>query len=321
MTSAQFVGQARGGRVELRQIQYFVAVAEELHFGRAAERLNIGQPAVSQQVRRLERELGADLFDRSRRSIQLTPFGRELLTEGQEILRAVDTFTAKARKTATQESDTFRLGISSALGRRLDYFLDALPRHGMNTRFEFQTLGIQERLKELQAGTLDAAFIRGVESVPGLNLLTLWYDPLLVALPATHPLAEKPTLTLHDLAELPLRIADRTQNTILHDSVLLACQDAGFDPAPGPPFTGLQDTLAEIGAGSPAWTLVYPTAVASISSRRIKLKKLENFPITMRMSLALRPDIDRNWSSILSGVCSQVRRKVVEENSTILEDR
>jgi DNA-binding transcriptional LysR family regulator len=304
--------------VELRQIQYFVAVAEEFHFGRAAERLNIGQPAVSQQVRRLERELGADLFDRSRRTVQLTPIGRELLAEAQEILRAVDSFSAKARKMVARESDTFRLGISSALGRRLDYFLDALPRHESSTRFEFQTLGVQERLEELRAGALDAAFVRGVESAPGLTLLTLWYDPLVVALPAAHPLAEKPALHLHDLAEIPLRIADRGQNEVLYDSVLLACREAGFEPVIGPPFTGLQDTLAEIGAGSVGWTLVYPTAMSAVSSRRVALKRLVNFPITMRMSLALRPDSDQQWSSMLSEACSRVRRQVAEENADIL---
>ncbi|MET7570877.1 LysR family transcriptional regulator [Streptomyces sp. NPDC005492] len=304
--------------MELRQIQYFVAVAEESHFGRAAERLNIGQPAVSQQIRRLERELGTDLFDRSRRTIQLTPVGRELLAEGKEILRAVDSFSAKARKVVARESDTFRLGISSALGRRLDYFLDALPRHGSSTRFEFQTLGVQERLDELRAGTLDAAFVRGVESVPGLTLLTLWYDPLLVALPAAHPLAAKPDLNLRDLAEVPLRIAERAQNEVLYDSVVQACRESGFQPVIGPPFTGLQDALAEIGAGSTGWTLMYPTAVSAVSSRRIALKRLVNFPITMRMSLALRPDSDQGWSSMLSEACSRVRRQVAEENSTIL---
>lgn len=309
-----------GGRVELRQIQYFVTVAEELHFGRAAERLNIGQPAVSQQVRRLERELGAELFDRSRRSVHLTPLGRDLLDEGQEILRAVSAFTAKARKKVAQESDTFRLGISSALGRRLDYFLDALPRNGRNTRFEFQTLGVQERLDALRAGVLDAAFVRGLESVPGLTLRTLWYDPLVVALPAAHPLAAKPALELSDLAEVPLRIAERSQNAVLHDSVTAACRKAGFDPVTGPPSTGLQDTLAEMGAGSAGWTLVYPTAMGAVSSRRVALKKLVNFPITMKMSLALRPDGDQKWSSVLSETCSQVRRRVAEENSVILEE-
>ncbi|MFE9765978.1 LysR family transcriptional regulator [Streptomyces sp. NPDC005808] len=304
--------------MELRQIQYFVAVAEELHFGRAAERLNIGQPAVSQQIRRLERELGADLFDRSRRNIQLTPVGRELLAEGQEILRAVDAFSAKARKAVARESDTFRLGISSALGTRLDYFLDALPRNGSRIRFEFQTLGVQERLEELRSGALDAAFIRGVESVPGLKLLTLWYDPLMVALPAAHPLAEKAALDLHDLADIPLRIADRGQNSVLYDSVLFACREAGFEPLIGPPFTGLQDTLAEIGAGSAGWTLVYPTAVSAVTSRRVAIRKLARFPITMRMSLAVRPDGDQQWTSTLSEACSRVRLQVAEENSVIL---
>ncbi|SER84448.1 DNA-binding transcriptional regulator, LysR family [Streptomyces sp. yr375] len=304
--------------MELRQVQYFVAVAEELHFGRAAERLNIGQPAVSQQIRRLERELKVLLFDRSRRSVQLTPAGRELLAEGQEILRAVDVFTGLARRMSAQESDTFRLGISSALGRRLDYFLDAFPRDGTDTRFEFQTLGAPERLEALRAGALDAAFIRGVDSAPGLTLLTLWYDPLVVVLPAAHPLAEKPVLDLRDLAEVPLRIADRRDNSVLYDTVVSACREAGFDPVIGPPFTGLQDTLAEIGSGSAGWTLVYPTAIGAVSSRRIARKELADSPMTIRMSLALRQDADPGRFSLFSEACSEVRRKVAEENSVIL---
>src|SRR5690242_16859376 len=96
-----------GGPVVLRQIQYFVAVAEELHFGRAAERLHIGQPAVSQQVRRLERELHTQLFDRSSRTVTLTPVGRALLPEGRELLKALDVFAAKARRLAMQSEATF----------------------------------------------------------------------------------------------------------------------------------------------------------------------------------------------------------------------
>ncbi|NDZ81641.1 LysR family transcriptional regulator [Streptomyces sp. SID10853] len=296
--------------MELRQIQYFVAVAEELHFGRAAERLHIGQPAVSQQVRRLERELGTQLFDRSSRTVTLTPVGRALLPEGRELLKALDSFASMAQQLAAQSAATFRLGISSALGQRLDDFLDALPRHGADTRFEFQTLDARTRLEEVRAGRLDAAFIRGIERAPGLLLLTLWYDPLVVALPAAHPLAERERLDLADLAELPLRIAGREENPVLFDTVVAACRAAGFEPLLGPPSTRLQDTLADIGAGGSGWTLVYPTATNTVSSRRIALLPLNGEPVTIRMFLALQENADPARLELLTAASRQVRRKV-----------
>ncbi|MCH0556211.1 MULTISPECIES: LysR family transcriptional regulator [unclassified Streptomyces] len=300
--------------MELRQIQYFIAVAEELHFGRAAERLHIGQPAVSQQVRRLERELRTQLFDRSSRAVTLTPAGRALLPEGRELLKALDCFVAKAERLATRNEAAFRVGISSALGQRLDDFLDALPDPGSGTRFEFQTLDAHTRLEEVRAGRLDAAFIRGVENAPGLRFLTLWYDPLVVALPVVHPLAERDRLDLVDLAGLPLRIASRSENPVLFDTVVAACRKAGFEPALGPPFTGLQDTLAEIGAGAAGWTLMYPTAAGMVSSRRIALRPLNGEPITIRMFLALREDTEPGRLELLTATSAKVRRKVAEEN-------
>jgi len=298
--------------VELRQIQYFVAVAEELHFGRAAERLHIGQPAVSQQVRRLERELRTELFDRSGRTVTLTPAGRALLPEGREVLKALGSFAAKAQGLAAQNEATFRVGIGSALGQRLDDFLDALPGAGSGTRFEFQTLNAHSRLVEVRAGRLDAAFVRGVESAPGLRFLTLWYDPLVAALPAAHPLAERQSLSLADLADLPLRIAARSDNPVLFDTVFAACRRTGFEPVLGPPFTGLQDALAEMGAGADCWTLMYTTAADSVASRRIALLPLDGEPITMRMFLALREDADPARRELLTATAARVRRRIAE---------
>ncbi|MDX3383770.1 LysR family transcriptional regulator [Streptomyces niveiscabiei] len=299
--------------MELRQIEYFAAVAEELHFGRAAERLHIGQPAVSQQVRRLERELRAQLFDRSGRTVTLTPFGQALLPEARDVLKAVDAFAAKARSLSPQGEATFRVGISSALGERLDDFLDALAERGVGTRFEFQTLDAATRLEEVRAGRLDAAFIRGIESAPGLLLLPLWRDPLVVALAASHPLAGRSRLNLADLAGLPLRMASRNENPVLFDAVAAACRKAGFEATVGPVSTGLQDTLAEIGAGAAGWTLVYPTAVGAVSSRRITLLPLTGDPIAVGMSLAVRENADPGRLELLTATSAQVRRKVAQE--------
>lgn len=300
--------------MELRQIRYFVTVAEELHFGRAAERLHIGQPAVSQQVRRLERELRTQLFDRSGRTVTLTETGLALLSEGRDVLRAMDSFASKAHRLTGLGAATFRVGISSALGPRLDDFLDALAERDSGTRFEFQTLDAQTRLAEVYAGRLDAAFVRGVEGAPGLRLLPLWDEPPVVALPAAHPLAAQERLDLGDLAGLPLRLTSRRENAVLYDAVVTACRAAGFEPAFGPPSTGLQDTLAEIGAGAAGWTLVYPMAVGTVSSRRISLLPLNGDPVTIRMSLALRENADQARLELLTEACARMRREIVGES-------
>jgi len=300
--------------MELRQIQYFSAVAEELNFGRAAERLHIGQPAVSQQIRRLERELRIQLFDRSTRQVTLTPAGRELLAEGRKVLKAMDSFSAKARHLVSIDQSTFRVGISLALGRRLDDFLDALSEQEQKVHFEFQTLAAGTRLEEVRAGRLDAAFIRGIRSAPGLQLLTLWHDPLLVALPAGHFLAAGGPLELKDLAALPVRLPPREKNDVLFDTVLAACREAGFEPRLGPPSVLIQDTLAEIGAGTPGWTVMYPTATNMVSSRRISLLPLTEAPISIRMSLAIRKDMDPLRRQILTEASTRVHQTVAGEN-------
>ncbi|MFF4290526.1 LysR family transcriptional regulator [Streptomyces sp. NPDC001633] len=112
--------------MELRQVRYFVTVAHELHFGRAAERLHIVQSAVSQQVRRLERELGAELFDRSARQVRLTAVGARFLPEAQALLAAEERARAVVAELTAGRSRTLRLGTSTGLGAHLDRVLDAL---------------------------------------------------------------------------------------------------------------------------------------------------------------------------------------------------
>ncbi|MFF9482124.1 LysR family transcriptional regulator [Streptomyces sp. NPDC014733] len=334
--------------MELRQIQYFVAVAEELHFGRAAARLHIGQPAVSQQIRRLERELDLALFDRSGRTVTLTPAGRELLPEARRLLAAQDAFTAGARRLAAREEAVLHVGIGTGLGRRLDDFLDALPGQGAGTRFVFRTLEAPRRLAEVRAGRLDAAFLRAArsgplpgggphpdggtypgratypggephpghgtppdreEAHPDLRFLPLWDDPLRIALPTAHPLAGREPLRLSDLAALPLRIAPRETNPVLFDAVHTACRAAGFAPVMGPPSARLQDTLADIGAGEPGWTPLYPTAADGVASRRVTLRPLDGDPLTLRMYLAVRAATAPERLAVLTAASTRLRTR------------
>nr|WP_281382021.1 LysR family substrate-binding domain-containing protein [Nocardiopsis mwathae] len=220
---------------------------------------------------------------------------------------------------AASDTTTFRVGIGSAVGQRLDDFLDALTTASNGACFEFQTLPARTRLEQLRAGRLDAAFIRGIDSAPGLRLLPLWCDPMVVALPASHPRAAESRLDLADLAELPLLVASRTANPVLFETVTAACRKAGFEPTVGPPSTGLQDTLAGISAGTPGWTPIYPTAVNAVSSRRVMVLPLDGDPITIRMSLALREDADPNLMELLATASAQLRDTIAREGETCAE--
>jgi DNA-binding transcriptional LysR family regulator len=244
--------------VELRQLEYFVAVAEEMHFGRAAATLSIGQPAVSQQVARLERELGIRLFDRSGRAVRLTPVGSRFLPEARAVLAAAERARSVATDPATGHgSRTLRLGSSAGLGERLSRVLLTLSELLPNAATELVNAPTQARLERVASGQLDAAFVRGVTAAPGVELIEVWRDRLLAVLPASQGRAEGSPITLAELATLPLRIVPRRLNPPLVDLVLGACANAGFTPVPGGYPGSLEDLIAAVGSGPPSWTVIY----------------------------------------------------------------
>ncbi|CAO5183620.1 DNA-binding transcriptional regulator, LysR family [Frankia sp. AiPs1] len=251
--------------MELRQLTYFVTVAEEASFSRAAQRLHIVQSGVSQQVRRLERELGVRLFDRTTRQIRLSAAGERLLPEAVAALASAGRVRQVAAGIAAGAQGVLRIGTSQGLGDRLDRLLDGLR---LPVRLRSLTLG--DRLAAVSAGELDAAFVRVLTTAPGLELIPLWTDPLAVALPATHPLAALPALGLADLADLPLRLAPRQDNWPFHDLITRS----GVQLRTAAPFTTVQDTLAEIGAGEPSWTVLYTAVADTTPIRRVAFRPL-----------------------------------------------
>ncbi|MFI6148744.1 LysR family transcriptional regulator [Streptomyces sp. NPDC051109] len=270
--------------MELRQLRYFVTVAEELHFGRAADRLHIVQSAVSQQVQRLERELGAGLFDRSPRHVRLTGAGERLLPEARAVLAAAERARAAVRVQAG-----LRLGTSTGLGEHLDRVLGDLAVLAPDAPVQLVSASAHDRLEQVADGRLDAAFVRSLEPAPGVRILPLWEDPLVAALPAAHPLARETELAVADLAGLRLCITARRNNPALVDLVVGACHSAGFEPLPGPVSGSLQDTLATIGAGSvPMWTVVYAAHARVLLSPRVAFRPFRSPGLALPIGLAVR---------------------------------
>jgi DNA-binding transcriptional LysR family regulator len=291
-------------RVELRQLEYFVAVAEQLHFGRAAATLSIGQPAVSQQVARLERELGVALFDRSGRTVRLTVAGSRFLPAAREVLAAAERARgAVADPTATGASRTVRLGSSAGLGDRLGRVLRALGELLPGTAAELVSAPTWARLERVAGGQLDAAFVRGVSSAPGVELVEVWRDRLLVVLPSSADRAADTPIRLAELATLPLRIVARRLNPPLVDLVLNACAAAGFTPILGDHPGTLQDLIAAIGSGSPSWTVLYEPQARALHSPQVRFLPTEP-ALTMPTALAVRADATSRQVAPLLRACA-----------------
>ncbi|MFE9629544.1 LysR family transcriptional regulator [Streptomyces sp. NPDC006463] len=272
--------------MELRQLQYFVAVAEEGGFSRAAERLSIVQSAVSGQIRRLERELGVVLFERSTRHVHLSGAGERLLPEARAVLDAAHRTRQVAAEIASGDDGVLRLGTVHGPGDRIYRLLHELTATSPRLQVRPRRLPVAERLAAVRSGELDAALVRALDTAPGLELLPVWSDPLYVALPEGHPLANSPVLHVEELAGLPLRLAPREHNPPFHDLITNALRAVGAEPLPGPTFTTFQETLTAIGAGTPSWTVFYDV-VGLPAVHQVALRPLAEPALTT--SLAVLP--------------------------------
>jgi DNA-binding transcriptional LysR family regulator len=289
--------------VELRQLNCFVSVAEHLHFGRAAAALMTGQPSVSQHVANLERDLGVRLFVRSGRGVQLTDAGRRFLPEARSVLQA-----AERAKLAAQEPTsgrTLRLGTSTGLGERLEQFLAQLGDLAPDITVELVSVSTKARLERVSAGQLDAAFVRGSLTALGVELIEVWHDRLLIALPASHPLAASERCNLAELADLPLRLVAQAQNPPLVDLVLNACTAAGFAARRNRSHGTLENTLAAIAGAAPNWTVVYETHARQLRQPRIAFLRSEP-DLLLPTSLALSAKARSRGTASLLQACAAV---------------
>jgi DNA-binding transcriptional LysR family regulator len=295
--------------MELRQIRCFVAVAEQLNFGRAAEQLGVGQPAVSQQVARLERELGTVLFDRSSRVVRLTEAGQRFLPEARKVLVAVEAARSSAARSDPQlRAQLIKLGTSTGLGVRLEIVLEALKRATPDVDVQLVSAPVQVRLERVRAGQLDATFVRGIVASPGLEFIPVWQDELVVVLPASHELASHGEVELAHLEAVPLRIVSRRLNQPLVDLVVGSCARAGFEPLLRSGSQTLQDTLAEIGAGPPAWTVLYAAHAQILNSKRVAFRPVAAPGLVMTTALAVPSGATTGFLAPLLRACAEAAR-------------
>jgi DNA-binding transcriptional LysR family regulator len=241
--------------MELRHLRYFVAVAEEGHVTRAAARLGIQQPPLSQQIRALEAELQVQLFHRKPRGVELTQAGEALFGEAQAILRQVDHAVTAARRTARGESGRIGLGFTSSAS-----FHPFVPQAIRDYReshplvaLSLEESGTGELVAALLEERLDAAFVRSpIGPAAGIAVHSVLEEAMVAALPAGHALAGGPAARKLELADLAAEIFILYRRPLgpgLYDSIIAACQRAGYSPTIGQEAPRMLASLSLVAAG------------------------------------------------------------------------
>jgi DNA-binding transcriptional LysR family regulator len=275
--------------VELRHIRYFLAVAQERHFTKAAAKVGIGQPPLSQQIKDLEAEVGAALFHRSAHGAELTEAGKAFLAGVREMPLIAERATMAARRAARGELGSLRVGFTSTatfnvvVPSAIRNFRRAYPEIYL-TLEEANTTRLVAGLRE---GTLDAVFLRpGTPDTGELQLRRLSDEPMVVALPKRHPAAGRQEIDLALLKDDPFLLFPREIAPTIYDTIVDACRKAGFEPIIGqvaPHFTSIVNLVAaELGVS------IVPASMMQVRVTGIAYRRIAGQSPTTRLALAYR---------------------------------
>jgi DNA-binding transcriptional LysR family regulator len=291
--------------MELRHIRYFLAVAEERNFTRAAARVGIGQPPLSQQIRDLEREVGTPLFRRIPSGAELTEAGRAFLEEALTILRHAEEAKTAARRAARGETGTLRVGFtgSAAFNPIVPSAIRAFRRAYPGVALVLEEANTLRLLERLEGGELDAVFIRPGRTDPeGVRLSRLGEEPMLIVMPSNHLLASRRRLPLSALSGESFVLFPRAVGLSHYDEVISACQRAGFEPVLGqeaPQISSVVNLVAaELGVS------VVPASISQLKVAGVEYLEIEGDAPLARLALASRRDersiVVKNFTALVA---------------------
>lgn len=278
--------------MELRHLRYFIAVAEELNFTRAAERLHIGQPPLSQAIQVLEADVGAQLFERTKRWVRMTEAGRLFLDDARRILALAEQAADTARRAGRGEAGELRIGFTfstpltplfaSVINRyRQQYPAVSLKLHEMATG---------PQLDALEQRTLDLGFVRPIEGPPppDMTLSVLRQDALVAVLPAAMALAHKKSISIAELKDMPFVMYPPNAGTGIYPQIFRLCRAAGFVPRIGE-IAGEASTIIGLVAAGCGVSLL-PAAFERIRMDGVKYRSIDDAAATTSLLLARRSD-------------------------------
>ena len=275
--------------MEMRHLRYFVAVAEELHFGHAAVRLHMAQPPLSLQIRQLEEELGVPLLRRTKRKVELTDGGAAFLPEARRILVAVEGAKEAARRAHRGESGRLVIGfVTSAAAEVLPTVLRAHRERYPAVEMTLRELTVGEALQALERGTIGVGLLRPPVGSAALAYEVIRREPFVVALPERHPLAAHGTLALAALAGQPFILFPRHWGSGLYDQVISHCMAAGFSPDVVQEATEMTTIVGIVAAG--IGISLVPAPVALLRTAGVAYRPLIAPGLLGELAMAWRRD-------------------------------
>ena len=278
--------------IELRHLRYFIAVAEELHFGRAALRLHLSQPPLSQQIRQLEEILGHALFTRTSRAVKLTSAGEVFLERARRIMRSVEQDMEEARSVGRGEVGFLKVGFigSSMLTRVpavLGKYRSAYPRVRLQLH-ESYTSGVVEGLA---SSALDIGILRDGGPTDGLEVEVLFSEPFVAALPRQHRLASRKLISAGDLRDEPFVFFPANAGALAYSKPISLCQEHGFRPQIVQEAPQWLTLMRLVGAG--LGVTIAPSCVKKIAAPDVVCCGLRGAKVGSNVELACRRGDDR----------------------------
>jgi DNA-binding transcriptional LysR family regulator len=300
--------------IELRPLRQFVAVAEELHFGRAAQRLAMTQPPLTQAVQALERNLGVMLFERSRRSVALTPAGLALLEEARRLLRAAEALPAAVRAAAAGRTGRLRLAfVSSIAYGPLPLWLRAFRESHPDVQLQLREATLDVQLAAFAGDEIDAGFVlHAPGAVPaGYSALSVLIEPMWLALPEGHAAAARRVLRRADIADTPLVIFPRAVTPSLYDAVLALQRARGLTPQVAQEAIQMQTIVNLVSAGiGMAWV---PETVTRLQRPGVVYRRLGGASLQAETSLIWRepalPVVQRFVEQVRGRLATRPKRR------------
>lgn len=263
--------------MELRHLRYFLAVAESLNFSRAAEKLHIAQPPLSQQIQQLEAELGFQLFHRTKRRVQLTAAGELFQRETLQLFQQLEQAIEKGQQVSRGEVGQLAIGfVSSAAYNVLPPILQRFRQTVPGVVLELQELTTNQQLQLLQQRKIDVGFVRppvektAGEMYLGVRSQIIFQEPLILALSAAHPLAQQETVEVRSLQFEPFIFFPRHLAPGLHDPIIRLCQEAGFSPQVVQEAIQMQTIVSLVAAEM--GVAIVPTSLQNLQRRGVIYK-------------------------------------------------
>ena len=296
----------RWGAMELRHLRYLIAVAEELHFGRAAIRLNISQPPLSQQIQQLEQELGVRLFERTKREVRLTEAGSRIVNEAHHVLGQVDHLTRVAAKASGGEIGHLSVGTPGGVNEILIETLRVFGKHYPGVHVDLKYMNTGSQIEGLREGTIRVGFLNLPVREATLVLENVKKGPLWIALPKSHPLARYEEVPLISLKEQSFIQFPRRVNPGLHDVMTGLCRKAGFSLNVLHEVDNLQGALTLVSAG--LGVSFCTTSMQKVWSD-ITFRPIRDTTAKMGMAVAYRRDMHSPVLDSFLEVVRQIARK------------